>query len=622
MTKFRYDINALRAFAVIAVLLFHLNLPYSTGGFIGVDVFFVISGYLMTRIVFDGIEKNDFSILRFWANRIKRIVPALLILTLVITLVGYFYYLPNEYNVNEKNATASLLFYSNISYWKNISYFEPASDNNIFLHTWSLSVECQFYLLYPVIIYLLFRLLKKSQYVFIGIGIATLLFCCLSLFWSLRSANTSFYLLHTRCWELLAGGLALAIEKKYPVQNKWGPLIGYAALIFSVLFLNESITWPGVFTLIPVIATMGILISNQSSYSIFQNSAIQLTGRISYSLYLWHWPLIVFARYLGFPLNAITIVVILVLSFLFAWLSYRFIESVKFKTSIPLVAALAVLAVATSLLSGFSQAYQTKISEMANYKVKHDHQIKSQFSTGCCFVEADGPEEFNKFIKRDCLKIDSTQKNILLLGDSHAASLSASLKEQFAAFHIHLLQATASTAFPFIPKSTGTDFRYQLYQYIYTDFLVKNKKHIDGIILAGSWYKYPEQEVVEPLLQVTRYLKTLGIPVVIIGQTNVYTLQLPTIIARGMEHNTDLTAIFTVKQAGAYNEFLKQKLKPYYIDVYYPKAIPPVSPNNDPFEFDRSHLSKYGADLVVKKIVADPIFTHQFRNSYFKQGTN
>ncbi len=622
MTRFRYDINALRSVAVISVLLFHLNVPYFSGGFIGVDIFFVISGYLMTRIIFDSIEKNDFSLLKFWTNRIQRIVPALLLLTLVITIAGYFCYLPNEYNVNEKNATSSLLFYSNISYWKNISYFEPASENNIFLHTWSLSVECQFYLLYPVVIWLLFRLLKKRQYVFVVLGIATLLLCGLAIFWTLRSANTSFYLLHTRAWELLAGGLALAVERKFNVQNKWALMLCCTAIVLSIVFLNDSVLWPGVYTLVPVIATIGILILNRNSNCILQNNAIQLTGRISYSLYLWHWPLIVFARYMGYPFHAITVIGIIVLSFLFAWLSYRFIESLKFKSGIPLIAALAVLAVATSMLSSFSPAYKARISDMANYKTKHDSAIKAQFSTGCCFVETDGPGEFNKFIKRDCLKIDSTQKNILLIGDSHAASLSASFKEQFAGHHIHLLQATASSAFPFIPKNTGADFHHQLYQYIYDDFLVKNKKHIDGVILCGSWYKYPEQEVVEPLLQATRYLKTLGIPVVIIGQTNIYTLQLPTIIARGMEHNTDLTAIFTVKQAGAYNEFLKQKLQPYYIDVYYPKAIPPVSPNADPFVFDRSHLSRYGADLVVKKIVADPIFTDQFRNSYFKHGTN
>ncbi|MDR3694493.1 acyltransferase family protein [Mucilaginibacter sp.] len=622
MTKFRYDINALRSVAVISVLLFHLKVPYCSGGFIGVDVFFVISGYLMTRIIFDGIEKNEFSILNFWNKRIKRIVPALLFLTLVITIVGYFFYLPNEYNINEKNATSSLLFYSNISYWKNVGYFEPASENNIFLHTWSLSVEWQFYIIYPIIIWSLFKLLKKKQYVVTLIAVSTFLLCGLAIFWTYKSATASFYLLPTRIWELMAGGLALVVEKKFVVQNKWALICCYAAIFLSTVFLNDSVLWPGEYTLIPVIATCGIIVLKQSSNAILQNSAVQLTGRISYSLYLWHWPLIVFARYMGFQFNAITVIGIIALSFLIAYLSYTFIESIKLKTSIPIILILAVLALSTNMLSNFNPNFKAKILDMADYKKKHNREIKEQFSTDCCFVVNNGSDEFNKFKRRDCLKIDSTQKNILLLGDSHAASLSASLREQFAAHHINLLQATASSAFPFLKKNGTSEFHHQLYQYIFYEFLTKNKGHIDGVILGGSWYQVPQLDVVEPLLQVTRYLKTLGIPVIIIGQTNIYAIPFPSIIAKGMESNTDLTDIYSNKQAAVYNDFLKQKLKPYYIDVYYNKQTPAVSSNFDPYEFDRNHLSKYGADLAVKKILSDSIFIDQFRKIYYKKMLN
>lgn len=622
MTKFRYDINALRAVAVIGVLLFHLNLPYCSGGFIGVDVFFVISGYLMTRLIFDGIEKNEFSILGFWGKRIKRIVPALMVLTLAVTIAGYFFYLPNEYNVNEKNATSSLLFYSNISYWKNISYFEPASENNIFLHTWSLSVECQFYLLYPILIWTLFKLFKKRQYVGALIGIFTFLLCCLSVLWTFRSANASFYLLPTRTWELMAGGLALVIEKKFAVYNKWALLCCYAAIILSAVFHSDSVLWPGVYTLIPVLATVGILVLNQNSIGILQSSAVQLTGRVSYSLYLWHWPLIVFARYMGFQFSALTITSIIALSFLVAYISYRYIESLKFKTSFPLVIALAVLALTTNSLSNFSPYFKAKILEMADYKKRHARAIKEQFSTDCCFVEGDGSEEFNKFISRDCLKIDTARKNILLLGDSHAASISASLREQFAAHHINLLQATASSAFPFLTDNGEADFHHQLYRYIYREFLIKNKNHIDGVILGGIWYKRPQVEVVGPLLEVIQYLKTLGIPVVIMGQTNVYSIPFPSIIAKGMQSNTDFTNLYSIKQAAAFNDFLKQKLRPYYIDVFYNKQLPAVSSGFDPYEFDRNHLTKYGADMVVKRILSDPIFTGQFGKIYYQKKLN
>jgi len=612
MAKFRYDINALRCVAVVSVLLFHLKVPYCSGGFIGVDVFFVISGYLMTRIIFKAIEKNEFSLLDFWGKRVKRIVPALLFLTLVVSIVSYVIYLPNEFNVIEKNATSSLLFYSNIAYWKNSGYFEPASENNIFLHTWSLSVEWQFYIIYPIIIWLFFKLLKKRNYIVVLIVVFTFLLCGLSIFWTYRSATASFYLLPTRTWELLVGALALMAEKKFKVQNKWLLIICYMAILLSTLVLTDSVLWPGVYTLVPVMATFGIIVLNQDSYVILKNSAVQLTGRLSYSLYLWHWPLIVFARYIGFQFNAITVFSIITASFLIAYFSYTFIESIKLKTSIPIIFALAVLSLCTSVFSNFSKDFTGKIANMADYEKKHESEITRQFSKGCCFVEGENREDFDKFKRRDCLKIDSTQKNILLLGDSHAASLSSSLRAPLRTYHINLLQATASQGFPFLIKNGNSEFCELLYHYIYYDFLKKNKSHIDGVILAGSWLPH-SNEVADPLLQVCKYLKMLNIPVIIIGQTNAYTIPFPTIIAKGMASNTDLTDIYSNKNASVLNAFLKVKLKDYYVDVYYDKNIPKLSANFDPFEFDDNHLSKYGADLVVKRIISDSIFKKQFK---------
>ena len=139
--KFRYDINALRAISVIGVLLFHYKVPFFEGGFAGVDVFFVISGYLMSKIIINGINRNNFSLPEFYGRRFKRIVPALLVLVLVLTVVGFFIYFPVNYRLNEQNVAASVLFISNIVYWQSAGYFAEASDTDILLHTWSLSVE-------------------------------------------------------------------------------------------------------------------------------------------------------------------------------------------------------------------------------------------------------------------------------------------------------------------------------------------------------------------------------------------------------------------------------------------------------------------------------------------------
>jgi len=612
MGKFRYDINALRAIAVVSVLLFHLKVPFFAGGFIGVDVFFVISGYLMTRIIFDGIENKEFSVIKFWSNRIKRIVPALIFLVLIVTLAGFFFYLPDEYMVNEKNATSSLLFYSNSSYWKDSGYFDAPAANNIFLHTWSLSVEWQFYLIYPIVLWAICKLFKKRKYILLIIFASTFLLCCLSVFWTYRSATASFYLLPTRTWEMLFGGLALFIERAFTFKNKIVLISSYTVILLSVLFLNDQVLWPGIYTLFPVTSTFLVIVLNINSYGILKNNAVQLLGKISYSLYLWHWPLIVFAQYMGFQLNAITVVALIIMSLIFAYLSYRFIESIKFKKSVSLILILVVLSFGTNLLgknNTNNRFFKKETLAVANYFNDKNGEIDKQFSRNCCFI-ANTNYTLQQFKQHDCLKIDSTKKNILLLGDSHAACLSGSFREIFAANHINLLQATSSyPAFPFLWENGSAEFSHQLFHYIFYDFLIKNKKHIDGIILGGSWYSNANgSEVVSPLLKVCAYLKQLGIPVVIIGQANVYTLPLPSIMAKGLENNTDVTGFFSDKKAATLNNFLKEKLSPYYVDVYYNKQIPPISTSSEPYMFDSNHFSKYGADLAVKKIFTDPVF--------------
>ena len=616
MTKFRYDINALRAIAVISVLFYHLNVPYFSGGFAGVDVFFVISGYLMTKIIFDGVDKNEFSILNFWDRRIKRIVPALLFLIIVVTIVGFFFYLPDEYSYNERNASASLLFYSNDLYRRLSGYFDSAAENNIFLHTWSLSVEWQFYIIYPLIIWCLVKLVKKRQNVAISLMMTTFLLCCLSIFLTPIYPTASFYLLPARTWELLIGGCALFIEKKLVFRNTILLTSLYLVILLSSVFLSDKLLWPGIFTLFPVLATFGIIVLNQNDQAILGNNTVQFIGKISYSLYLWHWPLKVFAQYMGFQLNATVIIGIIALSVLFAYISYRFIESIKLKSSIPIISILAALAIFTNVLGAFDTnkvMFSKKTLILTNY-AQNDTGKTRQFSTGCCFVISidKSGADLKKFKQKACLKIDTAKKNILLLGDSHAACLSLALREQFKSRNINFLQATASYSFPFLKENGTNVFCHQLYQYIFYEFLVKNKKHIDGVILGGNWREEPK-DVVKPLLQVADYLRGLGIPVVIIGQTNGYSIPFPAIVAKGLENNTDLTHVYSDRKADTLNDFLKEKLKPYYIDIHYKKEVPKLSPKLDPYMTDRDHLSRYGADLAAKKIFADPVFINHFR---------
>ena len=317
MNKFRFDINALRAIAVISVLLFHLDIPFFSGGFAGVDIFFVISGYLMTKIIVDGYRNDTFGILDFYAKRAKRIIPALMFLVLIVTVVGFFIYLPNQYKENEQNATASLLFFSNIFYWRNTGYFASASANNVFLHTWPLSLEWQFYLIYPIIIGLVLKFIRKKQFLIrIFLTVVVLLFI-ISVYGAHKSPVATFFLLPTRAWELLLGGLAVASQGKF----KSTPLLVlcYLEIILTTVLFNDRFLWPGGYTLVPVVSTFLIIVLKSDDHFLLKNKIVQFFGKTSYSLYLWHWPIIVFSRYLGFSLTAPVVFVVLTLSILMGY---------------------------------------------------------------------------------------------------------------------------------------------------------------------------------------------------------------------------------------------------------------------------------------------------------------
>lgn len=213
--NFRSDINGLRAIAVISVVLFHFNPEILPGGFAGVDVFFVISGFLMTSIIFRGLENSNFSIVNFYISRANRIIPALAILCLVIMIFGWFYLTPLDFKTLGKHVSGSIRFISNSMYLKESGYFDVSANSKWLLHTWSLSVEWQFYLIYPVVLTLLYKAfgLKTLRKILIA---ATVSFYLYSLCSSYSNPNASYFLLSNRAWEMLLGGIAYA----YPIELK------------------------------------------------------------------------------------------------------------------------------------------------------------------------------------------------------------------------------------------------------------------------------------------------------------------------------------------------------------------------------------------------------------------
>lgn len=247
-SNFRSDINGLRAWAVVAVILYHFGVPGFSGGFVGVDVFFVISGFLMTGIVVKGLEQGNFSLIGFYMARARRIVPALVALCAVLLGVGWFVLMPPDYKMLGSHTIYSLTFLSNIEFWLEAGYFDVASHEKWLLHTWSLSVEWQFYLALPVVLWVVWHLKPGRVAQTWAVSIGLVLSLAASVLTTDAHPTTAFFLLHTRAWEMLGGGLVFLLARvpKFSVAHcRWLEAIGLLLILVSVAVFDKGSAWPG-----------------------------------------------------------------------------------------------------------------------------------------------------------------------------------------------------------------------------------------------------------------------------------------------------------------------------------------------------------------------------------------
>ncbi|AXE91458.1 acyltransferase family protein [Paraburkholderia sp. DD10] len=422
--KFRSDINGLRAIAVAAVVLYHFSVPHFGGGFIGVDVFFVISGFLMTDIIFRGIDKGSFSVLTFYRYRARRIVPALAAMCFMVLAIGWFVLLPSEFRALGKQAAASIGFFSNISFWREAGYFDVRSLDKWLLHTWSLSVEWQFYLLYPLVLVALRNWLSAAwlrRWIMIGtvISLAT----CIYLSAPTRWPSAAFYLLPTRSWEMLFGALAYLYPIRAPERTRaameWA---GLGLIAFALLSFNAGVSWPGWLTLLPVAGTALIIAAARSTSWATSNAAAQFIGKISYSVYLWHWPIVVAENYYEKATQPVWIAGGILASFVLGYLSWKFVElrtqgkaapSHAFLPSVPLPVTLAFALLV--FIGGGAIYYRQGVPE------RFDHSV---------FVADEETYDTNPHrsvchMLMDPCDVYKTQlaSRAVILGDSHADAL-------------------------------------------------------------------------------------------------------------------------------------------------------------------------------------------------------
>ncbi|MFD1007277.1 acyltransferase family protein [Oceanisphaera ostreae] len=337
-SHFRHDINALRAIAVLSVVFFHFNITGFSGGFVGVDVFFVISGFLMTSILVTRLEKKDIAngykggvgyVWKFYMARAKRIIPALLILILVLLLIGWWALPQGDYKLLSAHSLYALIFLSNVRFWREAGYFDAASHEKWLLHTWSLSVEWQFYLLLPLALLLLWRFLPSRKWLLAAVTVGFVVSLMASGSLTNKDPSGAFFLLPTRAWEMLAGGMVFLLSPYLRLSdsvNRLMHVIGLILITISILVFDASTAWPGTYALLPVVGTALILLAVQQ-LPWTRYASVQWVGLSSYSLYLWHWPVYVALVYLELNNEPVFIAAGLALSLVLGGISYHFVEN-------------------------------------------------------------------------------------------------------------------------------------------------------------------------------------------------------------------------------------------------------------------------------------------------------
>ncbi len=335
--RYRPEIDGLRALAVIVVVLFHARTPGFSGGFVGVDVFFVISGYLITSLIVSDLKQGRFSLLGFWERRARRILPALTALVLVSLAIGCWVLAPKDLQRLAQQAFAQSIFASNFLFWQQSGYFGATADSIPLLHTWSLAVEEQFYLLFPLLLAFLARFrLRVMAGVLLAVGLVSFAGSA----WAVMNGaeRAAFFLLPTRAWELFTGALLALQPDRLRTRLNDGKdqllcALGLAAIAVAVFTFDRSTPFPGTTALLPVGGTAAIIYASAPGRTsigrLLAHPRLVFLGLISYSLYLWHWPLLVFARYLnhGTAPSATCTVAVIGFSVAIAYGSWRFVET-------------------------------------------------------------------------------------------------------------------------------------------------------------------------------------------------------------------------------------------------------------------------------------------------------
>jgi len=619
LIAYRPDIDGLRAIAVVPVVLYHVGINRFHGGFVGVDVFFVISGFLITQLLSRDLDAGRYSITQFYVRRARRIFPALFAMMAVAAVAMLFLAIGREADKFRDSMAAATLFASNLYFYLTEDYFGAGRTSLALLHTWSLAVEEQFYIAFPLVLWLLRRRLPKLEKpILIVLALASLA----AAEWMVRSDQpAAFYLPHLRAWELLIGSL-LALKTFGSPSRRWQRqclgMLGLAAIgLASVWYRDNTTPFPGLSALLPAVGAGLVIYSGERSDTLctwgLSLAPVRFIGLISYSLYLWHWPIIVFYAYhAGFnrELTLVPQVLLVAASLIAAVISWRFIETpfrvhqqkprtrpaiVLGSSALVMCALLAVSALVPTANSGL-RPVDRETQRILAVMEQHDGMAMRDRK---CWVNR-FKQTLSDYDPGACLNLDPTKKNYLLIGDSHAMDLWGGLSSLDPG--INLMQGTVAACTPVRDGIIPGTCRAFL-DYMFSDYIPRH--HFDEIILSGRWWSGD----IDRAIATAAYLKPYADRVVIFGPSVEYAHALPRTLALSRMTKDpgllDGDRLPVQQQVDHDFEARARAASVDYFSVY--KALcadagcAVVDAEGQPLLFDPDHLSAAGARLVALK---------------------
>lgn len=631
--KYRPDIDGLRALAILSVIGFHYYPVWLPGGFIGVDVFFVISGYLISTIIFNSLSSESFSFSEFYARRIKRIYPALLVVLVACYLYGWLVLFADEYKHLGKHISAGAFFVSNLALWLEAGYFDTVAESKPLLHLWSLGIEEQFYIFWPLIAVLLWRQRSALPWLIVALLVTSFV---LNVAYIGSDPVGVFYLPMTRAWELLAGTLLSHVvrhprHKQYvsdtAISHNLLSSLGLLLILLALVMVNPQKEFPGWWAILPVAGTCLLIAAGTKSWlnrRVLSYPGLIWFGLISYPLYLWHWPILAFFRMTqSGEFTGTGRLALILLSVGLAWLTYRFVErplrfgAVNRSRVKPLFITMSVIGIIGFITvdqSGFEsrKANSMGLITAADWPAWYRYQrcfIDTKNGTDAFVSECDGVAEASE-----------TGDLVLLWGDSHAASLYPGLKKQAALNGFYLAQFTENGCPPvlgFVAKKTEPQCR-DINEYILKKIEVLRPS---TIILAGYWTNYDGTDHWSPLSldmirhSLERLLNGYGGKVVLVGQLPVSDISQVHVGARHFVAQKNMRSFNHFRDSSfAMNRELHVLTSEQGISFVSPTdllcndsgCLLSTTPDKlEPVAWDYGHLSKSGSEFLIGKAISN-----------------